>query len=66
MYNSQADINATKMRIAIEGVEKSYQPMFSLVAELDQQNFTVDAASLQVILDSLKLLMTTIKGDVAL
>jgi hypothetical protein len=66
MYNSQADINATKMRIAIEGVEKSYQPIFSLVAELDQQNFIVDAASLQAILDSLKLLMATIKGDVAL
>ena len=65
MYNSQADINATKMRIAIEGVELTYQPIFSLVAELNLQNFTADATALQAILDSLKLLVSTIKDDVA-
>ena len=66
MYNSQADINATRMRIAIEGVELTYQPIFSLIAELNLQTFPADAAALQAILDSLKLLVSTIKDDVAL
>lgn len=66
MYNSQADINATRMRIAIEGVELTYQPIFSLIAELSLQTFPADAAALQAILDSLKLLVSTIKDDVAL
>ena len=65
MYNSQADINATRMRIAIEGVELTYQTIFSLVAELNLQTFPADAAALQAILDSLKLLVSTIKDDVA-
>ena len=56
---------ATKMKIAIDGVEKTYQPIFSLVAELEQQGFTADAAALQAILDSLKALVPTIKTDVS-
>jgi len=56
---------ATKMQIAIAGVEKTYQPIFSLVAELEQQGFTADAAALQAILDSLKALVPTIKTDVS-
>ena len=56
---------ATRMQIAIDGVEKTYQPIFSLVAELEQQGFTVDAAALQAILDSLKALIPTIKTDVS-
>lgn len=59
------DNNAVKMRIAIEGVELTYQPIFSLVAELNLQGYSADATSLQTILDSLKLLITTIKDDVA-
>jgi len=60
-----SEVNATNMRIAIQGVENTYQPIFSLVAELDAQGFLADSASLQVILDSLKTLMVTIKDDVA-
>jgi len=56
---------ATRLQIAIAGVEKTYQPLFSLVAELEQQGFTVDAAALLAILDSLKALIPTIKDDVA-
>lgn len=59
------NVVATNMRIAIEGVEKTYQPIFTLVAELEKQGFTVDSAALQVILDSLKTLVPTIKDDVA-
>ena len=66
MYNSLADINATRIRIAIDGVELSYPPIFSLIAELNLQTFPADAAALQAILDSLKLLVSTIKDDVAL
>ena len=55
----------TKMRIAIEGAEKTYQPIFSLVAELEMQGFTVDAAALQVILDSLKAQIPIIKTSVS-
>ena len=56
---------ATKMKIAIDGVEKTYQPIFSLVAELEMQGYAVDAAALQAILDSLKALVPTIKTDVS-
>jgi hypothetical protein len=59
------DTLATNMRIAITNVESTYQPIFSLVAELEQQGFAVDSASLQAILDALKALMITIKDDVA-
>lgn len=59
------NVNETRMRVAIEGVELTVQPIFSLVAELTQQGYTADAASLQAILDSLKLLIPTIKINVS-
>lgn len=58
-------VNATNMRIAIDRVEHTYQPMFSLVAELYTQGFDADAVLLQASLDSLKLLVETIKTDVS-
>ena len=58
------EINTTNMRIAIDRVEHTYQPIFSLVAELYAQGFDVNAGLLQTILDNLKLLTQTIKDDV--
>ena len=43
------DNNAVKMRIAIEGVELTYQPIFSLVAELNLQGYSADATSMFVL-----------------
>jgi DNA polymerase I-like protein with 3'-5' exonuclease and polymerase domains len=57
--------NATRLRAAIDLVEKTYQPIFSLVAELEQQGFSVDATALQAILDSLKAQIPIIKTNVA-
>lgn len=59
-------VAATRMQIAIATVEKTYQPIFSLVAELNTQGFAADAAALQAVLDSLKALVPTIKDNVAL
>ena len=54
----------TRMIIAIEGVEKTEQVLFSLIDELTMQGFTADAAALQAILDTLVALIPTIKADV--
>ena len=59
------NLNATKMRVAIEGVEKTIQPIFSLIAELELQGYAADAAALQVTLDALKAQIPVIKTNVA-
>lgn len=61
-----AGVASVRMQAAIAGVEATYQPIFSLQAELEAQGYAVDAAAVDAILVALKALIPTIKTNVAI